>query len=247
MLERGRDHAVAPVAAIGAAQAAPFTARLSASLPPPVKTISAGGRAEEGRRSARGPSSSAVLGRAGGGVAPGRVAERARRGRAPSPRPPRAASGWWRRGRGRRNRPLRGLRDGVFTGQVYGAGITVTPPGDTPHVTTQLRLVEPPEPGPRPAAGAAKRSARRPPRPRPVGRTARGRATTARTGRRSASWGDWRLDAGTRRVGREGVASARQALESRARTGAPGQLSPPRPPRSGLLPVRRPPYPFAHG
>jgi len=104
--------------------------------------------------------------------------------------------------------------EGVFTGQVYGAGITVTPPGDTPHVTTQLRLVEPPEPRPRPAAGAAKRSAKAPARATTRRTTARGRTAAARTGRRSASWGDWRLDAGTRRVGREGVASARRALEA---------------------------------
>ena len=109
--------------------------------------------------------------------------------------------------------------EGVFTGQVYGAGITVTPPGDTPHVTTQLRLVEPPEPGPRPAAGTAKRSGTSPAKGAVKSTTrrstARGRATNpARTGRRSASWGDWHLDAGTRRVGREGVASARRALEA---------------------------------
>ena len=94
--------------------------------------------------------------------------------------------------------------EGVFTGQVYGAGITVTPPGDTHRVSTQLRLVEPPEPRPqatrRPSKGAAKATTRR------------GRVTTA--GRRSASGGDWRLDAGTRQVGRAGVASARRALEA---------------------------------
>ena len=82
-------------------------------------------------------------------------------------------------------------------------------------MTTQLRLVEPPEPGPRSAAGTATRSAKG-----AVKTTARrGRATNpARTGRRSASWGDWRLDAGTRRVGREGVASARRALEAALET-----------------------------
>ena len=92
-------------------------------------------------------------------------------------------------------------------------------------MTTQLRLVEPPEPGPRPAAGTAKRSGTSPAKGAPKSATRRsagtprkttpGRATNpARTGRRSASWGDWRLDAGTRRVGREGVASARRALEA---------------------------------
>jgi hypothetical protein len=44
--------------------------------------------------------------------------------------------------------------------------------------------------------------------------TRRARATSARTGRRAASWGDWQLDAGTRRIGRAGVAAARQALEA---------------------------------
>jgi hypothetical protein len=78
-------------------------------------------------------------------------------------------------------------------------------------VTTQLRLVEPPEPSPKRATGAPERSGTASARPS----TRRGRTTTAaRTGRRSASWGDWRLDAGTRRVGRAGVASARRALEA---------------------------------
>jgi hypothetical protein len=81
-------------------------------------------------------------------------------------------------------------------------------------VTTQLRLVEPPEPRPRPVAtrsteaAATRRTATR-------GTAARrARASSARTGRRAASWGDWRLDAGTRRVGRAGVARARAALEA---------------------------------
>jgi hypothetical protein len=81
-------------------------------------------------------------------------------------------------------------------------------------VTTQLRLVEPPEPRPRPARGkaaAASTGARGGSR---VGTTRRARAASARSGRRAASWGDWRLDAGTRRVGRAGVARARAALEA---------------------------------
>jgi hypothetical protein len=73
-------------------------------------------------------------------------------------------------------------------------------------VSTQLRLVDPPE---------------------PKATTSRRRATTARTapqrtarptparggGRRAVNWGDWRLDARTRSVGRAGVARARRALE----------------------------------
>jgi len=82
-------------------------------------------------------------------------------------------------------------------------------------VTTQLRLVEPPEPRPVTAAGGPQRSAKAPSR----ATTRRGRTTgAARTGRRSASWGDWHLDAGTRRVGRAGVANARRALEAALET-----------------------------
>jgi hypothetical protein len=48
-----------------------------------------------------------------------------------------------------------------------------------------------------------------------TGSTAARRArATIRSGRRAASWGDWQLDAGTRRVGRAGVAQARRALEA---------------------------------
>ena len=73
--------------------------------------------------------------------------------------------------------------------------MTVIPPGDTPGVSTQLRLVEPP--GSRPAPK----------------RTRRARVVPAGRARRGARWsGDWRLDAKARRVGQEGVAAARQAL-----------------------------------
>ena len=52
------------------------------------------------------------------------------------------------------------------------------------------------------------------------GEVASVRATVSRTGRhdgrRAASWGDWRLDATTRSVGRAGVARARRALEEAA-------------------------------
>lgn len=104
---------------------------------------------------------------------------------------------------------------GVLTGQVYEAGITVTPPGDTPDVTTQLRLVEPPEPRARAAArpAGARAAATRATPTTPRGR-ARSVAQTARSGRRAASWGEWRLDARTRRVGRAGVARAREVLEA---------------------------------
>jgi hypothetical protein len=87
-------------------------------------------------------------------------------------------------------------------------------------VTTQLRLVEPPEPTSRPASGTTKRASKGPTEGSEQSRSRRSRATVARTGRhdgrRSAAWGDWRLDAGTRRVGREGVAQARRALEQAA-------------------------------
>jgi hypothetical protein len=89
-------------------------------------------------------------------------------------------------------------------------------------VTTQLRLVEPPEPSPRPASGTTKRASTGPAKVSEQSRARRGRsrrpdrarATAARTGRRAAAWGDWRLDAGTRQVGRAGVAQARRALEA---------------------------------
>jgi len=87
-------------------------------------------------------------------------------------------------------------------------------------VTTQLRLVEPPEPSSRPAPSAAKRASTGPAKGSEPSRSRRGRATVARTGRhdgrRAAGWGDWRLDAGTRQVGRAGVAQARRALEQAA-------------------------------
>jgi hypothetical protein len=85
-------------------------------------------------------------------------------------------------------------------------------------VTTQLRLVEPPEPTSRPATGT-KRASKGPAKGTEQSRSRRGNsraktATVSRTGRRAASWGDWRLDAGTRQVGRAGVAQARRALEA---------------------------------
>jgi hypothetical protein len=87
-------------------------------------------------------------------------------------------------------------------------------------VSTQLRLVDPPEPRTRPTKAGAKgttnasspTSAKAPNRPR---RATSGRVRSASgSARRAASWGDWRLDAGTRRVGRAGVAAAREALEA---------------------------------
>jgi hypothetical protein len=87
-------------------------------------------------------------------------------------------------------------------------------------VTTQLRLVEPPEPTSRPASGT-KRASKGPAKGTEQSRSRRGTsrartATVSRTGRRAAAWGDWRLDAGTRQVGRAGVAQARRALEQAA-------------------------------
>jgi hypothetical protein len=75
-------------------------------------------------------------------------------------------------------------------------------------VTTQLRLVEPPES----PAGRASRPPKR--RNRTADRPRSASLARSRTGRRSANWGDWQLDARTRKVGRAGVASARRALEA---------------------------------
>ena len=74
-------------------------------------------------------------------------------------------------------------------------------------MTQQLRLVEPPAP----VASTRPTAASRAPRSTPQ------RARTGSTrARRAASWGDWALDSSTRRVGKAGVAVARQALEAAA-------------------------------
>jgi hypothetical protein len=70
-------------------------------------------------------------------------------------------------------------------------------------VTTQLRLVEAPG---KPARRAALERAR-------TTKGAKAAKVTASPARRAVNWGDWQLDARTRRVGRAGVAAARQALE----------------------------------
>jgi hypothetical protein len=80
-----------------------------------------------------------------------------------------------------------------------GSGMTVTPPGDTADVGTQLRLVDGPD--------RDRASRRRSDRPR----------ATVRTARRAVQWHDWRLDERSRRIGREGVAQARAALEQASR------------------------------
>ena len=83
------------------AQAAPFTARLFASVPPEVKTISRGRAAEVARPAARGPRRGQSRAAPAEGMRRRRVAERARRGTAASPRAPRDAAASSRRGRGR--------------------------------------------------------------------------------------------------------------------------------------------------
>jgi hypothetical protein len=79
-------------------------------------------------------------------------------------------------------------------------------------VTTQLRLVEPPEPRASRSPRSPKRRERTADRPRTATVTRSARA--GRAGRRSVNWGDWHLDARTRQVGRAGVARAREALEA---------------------------------
>jgi hypothetical protein len=79
-------------------------------------------------------------------------------------------------------------------------------------VSTQLRLVEAPG---KPARQAALKRANTTKGAKATKTTKAGTATAAR---RAVNWGDWQLDARTRRVGRAGVAAARQALEeARAR------------------------------
>ena len=77
-------------------------------------------------------------------------------------------------------------------------------------MSTQLRLVEILPPAPR----TGKARIRTEPRKR-SGQQAR-KATRTAPGRRPVNWGDWRLDAGTRSVGRAGVAAARRALQEAA-------------------------------
>ena len=69
-------------------------------------------------------------------------------------------------------------------------------------MATQLRLVDPP-PTPRTRTARTARTARA------AVTASRGRRPTAR---KPVNWGEWQLDARTRRIGREGVASARRAL-----------------------------------
>ena len=69
-------------------------------------------------------------------------------------------------------------------------------------MSTQLRLVESPEPKPRRRSGP------------------RARVTRAPKARRAHWSADWRLDDRTRRAGRQGVAAARQALEQARRPDA---------------------------
>ena len=86
--------------------------------------------------------------------------------------------------------------------------MNVTPPGDPLDVSTQLRLVDSPseKDSSGPNAGRAGPTARK--------RTPqKGRATKTPRGRRVHWEAEWRLDAASRRVGRQGVAAARAALQ----------------------------------
>jgi hypothetical protein len=75
-------------------------------------------------------------------------------------------------------------------------------------VSTQLRLVDTPatETTAAKATRRATTTGRKAPKRSAVSAARRG-------GRRAVNWGDWRLDARTRTVGRAGVARARRALE----------------------------------
>ena len=74
-------------------------------------------------------------------------------------------------------------------------------------MSTQLRLVDAPATR-KPKSTKAAKSSRS-----SVARTGQ---ITGRNARRAVNWGDWRLDATTRSVGRAGVARARRALEEAA-------------------------------
>ncbi|MET0275562.1 MAG: hypothetical protein ABW211_01815 [Acidimicrobiia bacterium] len=87
-------------------------------------------------------------------------------------------------------------------------------------MTTQLRLVDPPPPVARPAktTRATKRATAAEPANAASTRTTRARVAPSgrqrtTSGRRAVRWGEWQLDDSTRRIGREGVAAAREALE----------------------------------
>jgi len=86
-------------------------------------------------------------------------------------------------------------------------------------VSTQLRLVDT---ATVPSARRSPSTTRAPSRASTRARANAGKATGSR---RAVSWGDWRLDARTRRVGRAGVAQARQALEAAARAEELSQAS----------------------
>ena len=73
-------------------------------------------------------------------------------------------------------------------------------------MSTQLRLVDTLPPVPRTGKASRPRSGKQP----------RKATRTAAPTRRAVQWGDWRLDARTRTVGRAGVAAARRALEEAA-------------------------------
>lgn len=77
----------------------------------------------------------------------------------------------------------------------------------------QLRLVEPPAPVP-PAPKSARGQSRSQTGKQPRKATLAG--VRLATPARQVSWGEWRLDARTRSVGRAGVAAARRALEEAA-------------------------------
>lgn len=81
--------------------------------------------------------------------------------------------------------------------------MNVTPPGDALDVSTQLRLIN--SPGKK---DSSKRTAGRAGSP-----AHKAKAAKIPRGRRVHWEAEWRLDAASRRVGRQGVAAARAALQ----------------------------------
>ena len=167
-------------------RATPRTARLSASVPPPVNTTSPGSQPERVGHDVAGLVER-LPGGAGHGVGPDGLPKRSV-STAAWPRPPPAASAWWRRGRGRSATALAG----------YGLGRRRWPPAGRRRGGTA------------PAAAAARRRAAPAARPGPTRRRPRTRRCRRAAGaeRRLVGGGHAGEEHLGRHHGRRGVAHA---------------------------------------